>query len=61
MPTLGLGPKIDVLNTYIEKSIKEIEEQRNNLPYESGIGWYEMESLFIWVLEQSDKKDYRRW
>lgn len=61
MPTLGLGPKIIVLNNYIEKSIKEIEEQRNTLSYGTSISWHEMDRLFKWVLDQSDIEDYDFW
>lgn len=61
MPTLGLGPKIEVLNNYIEKSIKEIEEQRDALSYGTSINWPVMDRLFKWVLDQNDIKDYDYW
>ncbi|MBQ3009954.1 MAG: nucleotidyltransferase domain-containing protein [Oscillospiraceae bacterium] len=46
-PEIGYGPRIDVLNEYLEQSIDEINEILNTLPDDSPVSWEELNGLFL--------------
>ena len=50
-PEIGEGPRIDVLNEYIESSIEEIDVIIKALPEEHKRGWEELDQMFVRIIE----------
>lgn len=48
---LGLGPRVDVLNEYIDNSIQALKEQVSALPDAPKRGWEVLNALFLQSLE----------
>lgn len=46
-PEIGLGPRIDVLNDYLDASIEEIDQLIKTLPADGRVTWDELNRLFL--------------
>ena len=46
-PELGLGPRIDIINDYLDASIEEVEEQIRMLPGDDQVTWEELNRMFL--------------
>ena len=46
-PEVGLGPRIDVLNEYLDVSIAEIDRRIAALPRDKSVSWDELNRLFL--------------
>ena len=46
-PELGLGPRIDSINNYLDSSIEEIEQLIKTLPIDERVTWDELNRLFL--------------
>lgn len=46
-PEIGLGPRIDVINEYLDASIAEIEQWIQSLSGEEKASWEELNALFL--------------
>ena len=46
-PELGLGPRIDIINEYLERSIEEVNAAIRMLPTEETETWEELNRLFL--------------
>jgi len=46
-PEIGLGPRIDVINEYLDASIAEIEQRIQSLSGEEKASWEELNALFL--------------
>ena len=46
-PELGLGPRIDVINNYLDASIAEVEQLIQTLPRDEKDTWDELNRLFL--------------
>ena len=51
-PELGLGPRVDVINEYIEASMEEIEKAILSLPPEENPGWEDLNGIFLSLLKE---------
>ena len=49
-PELGEGPRIDVINDYIDRSLDEIGAIIAELPNEGSEGWEKLNELFFSIL-----------
>lgn len=49
-PELGTGPRIDIINDYIESSIEEIEQSIQAMPAEENMPWDELNRLFLQIV-----------
>lgn len=54
-PELGLGPRIDLLNEYLDASIAEMDRLLSALPADEPVGWQELNGLFLKLI---DEKEY---
>ncbi len=52
-PEIGLGPRRDILNRYLDSSIEEIGQRLQDLPGESVDNWPELNRLFLKLLNTS--------
>lgn len=55
-PELGLAPRIDVLNEFIERTLPLLRSQVEAMPPEPPKDWGALNSLFLSALEQPQKK-----
>lgn len=46
-PEIGLGPRIDVINEYLDASIAEIEQRIQSLSGDEKASWEELNALFL--------------
>ena len=46
-PELGVGPRIDVINDYLDASIEEVEQLILTLPPDNKDSWDELNRLFL--------------
>ena len=46
-PEMGLGPRIDVINDYLDASIEEVEQLIRMLPSDESVTWDELNRLFL--------------
>lgn len=49
-PEMGLGPRIDVINDYLDASIDEVEQLIQTLPGDERITWDELNHIFMDIL-----------
>lgn len=49
-PELGTGPRIDIINEYIESSIEEIEQILQAMPDKEILPWDELNRLFLQIV-----------
>ena len=50
-PELGLGPRIDIINEYLDASIEELESLIQQLNDNEEANWDELNKLFLQTLE----------
>lgn len=50
-PELGLGPRIEVLNDYLDRNIAEVEAILEGMPRERQRGWEPLNDLFLSLVE----------
>ena len=46
-PEMGLGPRIDVINDYLDASIEEVDQLIGMLPSDESVTWDELNRLFL--------------
>lgn len=46
-PELGLGPRIDIINDYLDASIEEIEGLIQQIHEDERVGWDMLNRLFV--------------
>ena len=46
-PEIGLGPRIDVINDYLDASIEEIDQLIQAIPSDERVTWDELNRLFF--------------
>lgn len=46
-PEIGLGPRIDVVNDYLDLMIEEIDQQLQMMPCDERVTWDELNQLFL--------------
>ena len=46
-PEMGLGPRIDVINDYLDASIEEVDQLIRLLPSDESVTWDELNRLFL--------------
>lgn len=46
-PELGLGPRIDIINDYLDASLEEVEEKIRTLPGDERVSWEELNQMFL--------------
>ena len=49
-PEMGLGPRIDVINDYLDASIDEVDQLIQTLPSDERITWDELNHIFMDIL-----------
>jgi predicted nucleotidyltransferase len=49
-PEMGLGPRIDVINDYLDASIDEVDQLIQTLPGDERITWDELNHIFMDIL-----------
>lgn len=54
-PELRMIPRIDVLHTYIEKSLSEVRDLVLRYPKETARNWEELNRLFLLALEEAER------
>lgn len=52
-PELGVGPRIGVINDYLDSSIEEIDEIVKNIPADERVSWDELNRIFLRVTRKS--------
>ncbi|MBO4361142.1 MAG: nucleotidyltransferase domain-containing protein [Eubacteriaceae bacterium] len=52
-PELGDGPRIDIINDYLDSSIAELEQRIRSLSDEKPPGWERLNGLFLTVLDKT--------
>ena len=50
-PEIGLGPRIDIINDYLDASIEEIGQTIQALPGDERVTWEELNRLFLKILQ----------
>lgn len=50
-PELELGPRIDVINEYLDTSIEEVDQIIQTLPNDGVATWDELNGLFLRTLK----------
>jgi len=46
-PEIGLGPRIDIINDYLDAAIEEVDQLIQTLPGDKKITWDELNGLFM--------------
>jgi len=46
-PEMGIGKRIDKINSYIDRNIINIENELKNIPNEKSINWQELNKIFL--------------
>ena len=46
-PEIGLGPRIDIINDYLDASIEEVDKRIQTIPNDERVTWDELNSLFL--------------
>ena len=52
-PEIGLGPRIDVINDYLDASIEEVDQLIQTLPSDERVTWDELNRLFLTIVGQT--------
>jgi len=50
-PELGLGPRIGVINDYLDASIEEVDQIIKGIPSDERVTWDELNDVFLRILE----------
>lgn len=50
-PELGTGPRIDVINDYLDASIEEVDHIIKSIPVDEQVTWDELNQIFLRMLE----------
>ena len=50
-PEIGLGPRIDIINDYLDSSIEEVDQLIRTLPCDDRVTWDELNRMFLDVLQ----------
>lgn len=50
MPELGVGPRIDIINDYLDASIEEVDQLIQALPQDNKATWDELNLLFLKIV-----------
>ncbi|MBO7251836.1 MAG: nucleotidyltransferase domain-containing protein [Oscillospiraceae bacterium] len=51
-PEFGMGPRVDIINRYLDESIEEVENIIRSLPADSAGDWEELNSIFLRLVFQ---------
>ena len=54
-PEIGLGPRIDVINDYLDSMIEEIDQQIQMMPCDEKVTWEELNQLFLKTVSLDEK------
>ena len=46
-PEIGLGPRIDIINDYLDASIEEVDQLIQAIPGDDKVTWDELNRLFL--------------
>ena len=46
-PEIGLGPRIDIINDYLDASIEEVDQLIQAIPGDEKVTWDELNRLFL--------------
>ena len=46
-PELGVGPRIGIINDYLDASIEEVEQLIQNIPSDERVSWDELNKMFL--------------
>lgn len=46
-PEIGLGPRIDIINDYLDASIDEVDQLIQSVPSDDKVTWDELNYLFL--------------
>lgn len=46
-PELGMGPRVDIINEYLDSSIEEIEQIISQYPNDEKVSWDALNSMFV--------------
>ena len=49
-PEIGLGPRIDIINDYLDASIEEVDQLIQTLPGDEKVTWNELNQVFLGIL-----------
>ena len=53
-PEIGLGPRIDVINDYLDASIEEIDQLIQAIPIDERVTWDALNRLFLKIVQQDN-------
>ena len=53
-PEIGLGPRIDVINDYLDASIEEVDQLIQAIPGDEKVTWDELNRLFLQTVGSGD-------
>lgn len=53
-PEMGLGPRIDIINNYLDASIEEVDQLIQALPGNDKVTWDELNCLFLQTIGVGD-------
>ena len=53
-PEIGLGPRTDVINDYLDASIEEIDQLIQAIPSDERVTWDELNRLFLKTVRLTD-------
>lgn len=53
-PEMGLGPRIDIINNYLDASIEEVDQLIQALPGDDKVTWDELNRLFLQTVGVGD-------
>lgn len=56
-PELGLGPRINIINRYLDSSIEELEQCIQKVPGDEQVSWDELNQLFLQALRVGKCKE----
>lgn len=53
-PEIGLGPRIDIINDYLDASIEEVDQLIQAIPSDEKVTWDELNRLFLKTVRLTD-------
>lgn len=53
-PEIGLGPRIDIINDYLDASIEEVDQLIQAIPGDEKVTWDELNRLFLQTVGSGD-------
>ena len=53
-PEIGLGPRIDIINDYLDASIEEVDQLIQAIPGDEKVTWDELNRLFLKTVRLTD-------